>query len=356
MLSAPSRSARRQGAWPDRVPDENALDELLTRPEPETVRVLRQLTSPLVILGAGGKMGPTLAVLALRAARAAGRRTDVIAVSRFSDPQARRWIEARGVRTIAADLLERDQMRRLPAAENVIYLVGLKFGTGRNPAATWAMNTLAPAAAVDRYSAARLVALSTGNVYPMVRVVDGGADESHSLTPLGEYGNAAVARERILQFQAARYGTRMAVLRLNYALDLRYGVFRDVAQRVWQGAPIDLRNGYCNCIWQGDANNRILQALDLVDHPPAVYNLTHRSRISIRTLAEIFGRLLRRQPRFRNREAATALLSNPARLDAHLGQPRTPLDVVARWTARWVAEGQRSLERPTRFEVRDGRY
>jgi nucleoside-diphosphate-sugar epimerase len=341
---------------PDRIDTEEELDEVLTRPRPVLVEFIQTLTGPLVILGAGGKMGPTLAVLAQRAARCAGHPLEVFAVSRFTDERTRQWLEARGVSTRSLDLLDRAACRRLPEAGHVISLVGRKFGTAGEAARTWAVNTLVPAHVAGHYADARLVVLSTGNVYPLVPVAGGGSVETDALTPLGEYANAAVARERLCEFFSRRNGTPMTILRLNYAVDLRYGVLVDVARRVAAGEAVPVTTGHVNCIWQGDANEMILRSLALAQAPPRVLNLTGPAVLSVRALALRFGELLGREVRFAGTEADTALLSNPARACALLGPPPTPLETVLRWTADWLRKGGRLLDKPTHFEVRDGSY
>lgn len=335
---------------------EEDLDDLLTCPRPELVEFIPKLSGPLVVLGAGGKMGPTLAVLARRAADAAGHRLDIIAVSRFADEAPRRWLEARGVRTASADLLEKDTLRRLPDASHVVYLVGLKFGTSHDPARTWAVNTLVPAHVVERYATSRIVALSTGNVYPLVPVAGQGSVETDALTPLGEYANAAVARERLFEFCARRQGTPLVIIRLNYAVELRYGVLVDIARKVLAGEPVDVTMGYLNCIWQGDANEMILRALALAQAPPLTLNLTGPEALSVRELAQRFGTLLQKPALIVGSEATTALVSNAARACALLGRPPTPVDQVLRMTAEWLSVGGRTLNKPTHFETRDGKY
>jgi nucleoside-diphosphate-sugar epimerase len=301
-------------------------------------------------------MGPTLAWLARRAAEAAGHSLDVFAVSRFTDQSARRWLEARGVQTVSLDLLDRDSLQQLPEAGAVIYLVGRKFGTSHDAARTWAINTLVPAYVAERFPRARTVVLSTGNVYPLTPVSHGGSVETDSLTPLGEYANAAVARERIFEFFTRQNGTPVCILRLNYAVDLRYGVLVDIARTVHAGEPVSVTTGYVNCIWQGDANELILRALTLAETPPQVLNLTGPAILSIRSLAQRFGELLEQAVLFAGKEADTALLSNPARACALLGPPPTALEAATRWTAHWVKSGGRLLDKPTHFEIRDGRY
>ena len=317
---------------------------------------MRSLSSPLVILGAGGKMGFTLAALAQRAAAAANSRVEVVAVSRFTDASTRRKFEEHGVRTQSVDLLDRENLRELPDSENMIHLAGLKFGTTENPALTWAVNTLVPAHVAERYASARIVALSTGNVYPYMPSHSGGAKESEPLNPLGEYGRAAVAREAVFQDASMQNGTPVAIIRLNYAVELRYGVLVDIAQKVWADEPVEVSNGWFNCLWQGDACDLILRALPLAASPPTVWNLTGLTTLPVREVALTLGELLDRPVNFQGHECDTALLSDSSKLHSALGSPMTPLINVIRWTADWVKNGGRCLNKPTHFEVRDGRY
>jgi nucleoside-diphosphate-sugar epimerase len=310
----------------------------------------------LVILGAGGKMGPTLAVLAKRAAEVARHSLEVVAVSRFSDARARRWLEDRHVKTQSCDLLDNNAVERLPESGNVMHLVGLKFGTAQNPAATWAVNTVVPTRVAERYFDARIVALSTGNVYPLGDAARGGSLETDPLTPLGEYANAAVARERIFEFHSRRRGTRMTLLRLSYAVELRYGVLVDIARKVGFGDPIEVSNGCFNWIWQGDANEMTLRALALAESPPSVWNLCRPEVYSVREVALRLGQLLEREPRFVGTEAQAALLANSARLCHQLGEPSVGLEMALRWIAHWIKNDGRNLGKPTHFEVRDGQY
>ena len=338
------------------IQSETELEERLTQPRPVLVEFIRTLASPLVILGAGGKMGPTLAVLAKRATMLAGRELEVIAVSRFTNDASRKWLEARGVKTRVADLLNRDEVLALPESANVIHLVGLKFGTSLNPSLTWAVNTLTPAYVSERYAKSKLVVLSTGNVYPQSSVKAGGALEDSPLTPVGEYANAAVVRERLFEYFSRNQGTRIALLRLNYAVELRYGVLADIAGKVQAGAPIDLTSGYFNCIWQGDANEFILRSFALAATPPAAYNLSSPAMLSVREVAGSFGKLLDRPVQFTGEESDRALISNSARINHELGAQPTDIADVIQWIAHWVKTGGRSLNKPTHFEVPDGLY
>lgn len=341
---------------PESLRTEQALDERMTRPRPLLVEYMKNVRSPLVILGAGGKMGPTLALLARRAADAAGTGLEIVAVSRYSNPEARRMLEENGMRTLSLDLMERDGYAALPDSPNVLYLIGQKFGTTENPGATWVTNTLPPAYTCERYPTARIVAVSSGNVYPLTSVDGSGSMESDPLEPLGEYANACVARERIFEFFSRKNGTPIALIRLSYAVDLRYGVLYDIARRVWEGQPVDLRTGYFNCIWQGDANEAILRSLALADAPPYAVNLTGTQWCSVREMAEQFGQIMDRPVILQGQETGSAFLSNIVKMLRDLGEPPTSLDDVIRWTADWVIAGGRSLNKPTHFETRDGKY
>jgi nucleoside-diphosphate-sugar epimerase len=335
---------------------EEQLDDFLTRPAPALVDFIKSVPSPLLVLGAGGKMGPTLALLARRAAEAAGHPLEVIAVSRFKDARSRDWLEGRSVKTLSADLFNPRDLENLPDATAIIYLVGLKFGTEQNPAATWAANTVIPTRVTERFPRARIVALSTGNVYPLSPIKQGGSVETDALTPLGEYPNAAVARERIFEFHSQSHNTPVTLLRLFYAVELRYGVLVDIAQKIHAGQPLDLSNGYFNCIWQGDANEMILRALPLTSSPPSVWNLCRPEIFSVRDVAARLGQHLNSAPKFTGAEASTALLGNSSRLCSQLGTPGVRIDEMLFWISAWVRRGGRNLQRPTHFEVRDGKY
>jgi nucleoside-diphosphate-sugar epimerase len=341
---------------PTYIESEPELDSILAHPAPALVSFIRKVSSPLVILGAGGKMGPTLAALAKRASEQASHPLEVIAVSRFSDSSSKTWLEEQKIKTIACDLLDRNAVFDLPDSQNIISLVGLKFGTSDNPATTWAMNTLVPANIAERYPNSRMVALSTGNVYPMSLVSHAGSLEGDSLTPLGEYPNAAVARERIFEFFSRRNGTPIALIRLFYAVELRYGILVDIAKRILSGDAIDLSNGWFNCIWQGDANEMIIRSLALAASPPSVWNLCYPEIYNVRAIAAELGDLMGIAPMFKGNESPTALLGNSQRLCSTLGVSPTNIKTVLRWTAAWVKNNGRTLNKPTHFETRDGKY
>jgi len=341
---------------PEVISDEAALEDFQTTPTEDLIESLGRLDGNLLVLGVGGKMGPTLARLARRALDAGRSGARVIGVSRFSDPVAERRLQEAGVETISADLLEEGTLARLPDAPNVIFMAGRKFGSTGAEELTWAMNTYLPALVAQRYRDSRIVVFSTGNVYPLTPVSQGGATETTPVAPIGEYAQSCLGRERMFQYFSSQYGTQVSIVRLNYAIDLRYGILFDVASRVWRGDPIDVTMGNVNVIWQGDANRVVLRSLDACASPPTVLNLTGPETVSVRYLANRFGQCFDRAPVVVGEEAPTALLSNAARAQHRFGYPRVPLDAMVRWTAQWVAEGGRSLGKPTHYETRDGKF
>lgn len=342
---------------PEVIESEESLDDLLTEPTDEVVRALAALDGDLLILGVGGKIGPTLARLARRAFDAGDIRRRVIGVSRFSSPEAGGYLRAHGVETVSADLLEPGALARLPDAPNLVFMAGRKFGSTGAESLTWAMNAYVPALVAERYRGSRIVVFSTGNVYPLVPVASGGATEATPPAPVGEYAQSCLGRERLFEHFSELHGTPTTILRLNYAIDLRYGVLHDVARRVWAGEPIDLTMGNVNAIWQGDACGAALRCLALAKSPPLVLNLTGPETVSVRYLATRFAEILGRPtPSFVGDEAQTALLSNASLAHGLLGYPRVPLERMVRWVAEWVRRGGRTLSKPTHFEARDGRF
>lgn len=337
--------------------DEAALEELLSRPTPGLVETLRGIEGNFVLLGAAGKMGPTLARQLRRGLEAAGRGGQrVTAVARFSDPAARAAVEAAGVAAVRADLMDREQVAALPDAANVIFMAGQKFGTSDAPDLTWMMNTYVPALAAERYAGSRIVSFSTGCVYANVPVTSGGAREEDPLEPLGDYANSAVGRERVFTYFSRRNGTPVVFFRLNYAIDLRYGVLVDIAQKVLAGQSVDATMGHANVIWQGDANAQAIQCLAHAASPPFALNVTGPETVSVRWLAHRFGELFDRPAQVVGQEADTALLSNAARAHALFGYPTVTLEQMIRWVATWLQGGGRLLGKPTHFETRDGKY
>ena len=339
-------------ALPDRFESVEALDEFMTRPTRALVDDLAAVEGDLVILGVAGKMGPTLARLAKRA----GPARSVVGVARFSDPAVRVRLAAHGVETIACDLLDRAAVAALPDAPNVIFAAGHKFGASGAPALTWAMNTHVPALVAERYRAARIVAFSTGNVYGLVPAGRAGASESTAPTPVGEYAQSCLGRERMFEFFSQRHGTPGRIVRLNYAIDMRYGVVFDVASKVFRGEPVDVTMGHVNVIWQGDANAQVLRCLAHCTTPTAPINVTGAETISIRWLANQLASRLGTDAKVVGQEAPTALVSDTTRATALFGAPLVPLARMLDWVADWVQAGGTSFGKPTKFEVRDGEF
>jgi uncharacterized protein YbjT (DUF2867 family) len=336
--------------------DDEELEEYLSRPSTEVVSALRDVPGDVIVLGAGGKMGPSLTSMLRQAATELGDRREIIAVSRFSSDAAARQLEDAGVRVVRADLGRRDAIARLPDAPNAIYMAGQKFGTRDLPSLTWAMNTLVPAMVAERFSASRIVAFSTGNVYPLSAVDGAGSRETDPLTPLGEYANSCVGRERVLEHVSRTAGARIAIVRLNYAVDLRYGVLVDIAHRLIAGEAVPLGMGYVNVIWQGDANAQAIRCLGLAASPPFVVNVTGPERLSVRDAASRLASLLGVRARFEGSEAPDALLSDTTLAQSVFGPPVVSTDTLIEWVASWVACGGTRLGKATKFEVRDGGY
>jgi nucleoside-diphosphate-sugar epimerase len=352
----PALSAAPARPLPSTVSSTEQLEELLARPTAPALAALATLDSDLVILGVSGKMGPTLARMARRALDQLHLPYKVYGVARFSQPAVRDALAAHGVEPIACDLLDRNALAALPESQNVIFMAGQKFGTTGNQPMTWAINTYLPALVCERYRDARIVAFSTGNVYPLTPLVEGGSQEGDAVQPVGEYAASCLGRERLFEYFSRTQGLRCAIMRLNYAVELRYGVLVDVAQRVYQRQPVDLTMGAANVIWQGDANGQALAMLPLCSAPPTVLNVTGPETVSIRRVAEQFGRIFGVEPHFTGAESATALLSNAAQSQRYFGYPSVPLDQIVHWIADWVAAGGASLNKPTHFETRDGEF
>lgn len=336
--------------------NEAELEDLLSAPLDADVRAMRELPGDLIVLGAGGKMGPSLVRRARRAVEAAGVRKRVIAVARFSEAGLADRLQREGIEVLATDLLAPGALADLPDCPNVIFMAARKFGTSGQEGLTWAMNTYLPGQVAERFRHARLVAFSTGNVYPLSPVTGGGSVEADAPAPVGEYAQSALGRERMFEHFSSVHGTRVALLRLNYAIDLRYGILLDVAQKVWQRQAVNVGMPAINVIWQGDANSICLRAFEMADSPPLKLNVTGPETVSVRWLAREFAQRFGTEVSLEGVEAGTALLSNAARCHRHFGYPSVSLQQMIDWVADWVQRGGRTLGKPTQFEQREGQF
>jgi dTDP-4-dehydrorhamnose reductase len=339
------------------IETEQDLEERLSRPTDADAAAIALLEGDLLILGAGGKMGPSLARLAQRAAEKAGVRKRIIAVARFTNQDLIAQLQLHGIETISSDLLQPGALEALPDVPNVIFMAARKFGTSGAEHLTWAMNTYLPGRVAERYRHARIAAFSTGNVYPLRAVEQGGAVESTPPAPVGEYAQSALGRERMFEYASSKWGTRVSILRLNYAVELRYGVLLDIGLAVFERRPVDVRMGLVNVIWQGDANSICLRSLAYSASPPVILNVTGPETLSVRYIArqfaEHFGII---EPIFDGAESGTALLNNAAQAHRLFGYPSVTAAEVIAWTANWIARGGSTLNKPTHFDVRDGKF
>ena len=340
-------------ALPKRIESVEHLEDLMTAPTPALVEDLARAPGDIAILGVGGKMGPTLARLAKRAAPE--RR--VIGVARFSEPGLRESLQGHGIECVTADLLDRAEVERLPRAPNVVFMAGRKFGSAGREDLTWAMNAYVPALVAEAFAGSRIVVFSTACVYPYVEVREGGATEAvPPIPPPGDYANSCVARERMFQYWSNVRGTPGRLIRLSYAIDMRYGVLHDVAKKVLAGTPIDLTMGNVNVIWQGDANSQALRSLAHCTAPTTALNVTGPEVTNIRKLALAFGQRFGVTPRFTGAEAGSAWLLDTRKAQALFGRPEVPIGTLIDWTADWVKRGMPSLGKDTHFDVRDGKF
>lgn len=334
------------------IESEEDLEKALSNPYPEDVDFGTKLQGDILVLGAGGKMGPTLVLRILQATKG----LKVYAVSRFSDPLQEAKLKKFGATTIVGDLLNEETLNRLPDCPNVIYMAGMKFGATGQEDLMWAVNCYLPGRIVERFKSSRIVAFSTGNVYSLVPASSGGSKETDAPGPVGEYAQSCLGRERVLQDFSNRWATPICILRLNYAVEPRYGVLLDIAKRVYCGQSVPLEMGYVNVIWQGDANSVVFRALSLCSSPAEILNLTGEKVFSVRFLAEQFAQRFGCEAIFKGRESETALLNDASRCHELFGIPRKSIDAIIELTADWVQRKNPTLNKPTKFEVRDGKF
>lgn len=335
---------------------EEKLDELLTTPSQALIDDMKKIKGDIMVLGAGGKMGPTLCILAKKAIEQAGIEKRVIAVSRFSDPIATELLHKHQVETISCDLLDTAQLRALPETENVIYMAGRKFGTDGSEWKTWAMNATLPAFVAEKFQGSNIVVFSSGNIYPIVPLSSGGCSEEDPVGPVGEYTMSCLARERAFEYAANHYGTNIFIYRLNFAVDLRYGVLYDMADKIMRGEPISIATPVLNCIWQGSANEIALRGLLHASSPAKIMNVTGPETISIQKAANLLGSVLGKEPIFEGEPGNDAYLNDSAEAMETFGYPSVSIRTLIRWQAEWILDGGRALGKPTHFEERKGSY
>jgi nucleoside-diphosphate-sugar epimerase len=340
----------------DHLDTEADLDACLSAPSAADIAWCRRLEGDVLVLGAAGKMGPSLVQRLARAISAAGARHRVIAASRFSTPASRQALDDAGATTLAVDLLDPASVETLPDSSSVLFLAGRKFGSTSNTALTWATNTIVPANVARRFATSRIVAFSTGNVYPFVPVSSRGSVESDAAAPRGEYAQSCLGRERVFEYYSREHGTPMLLLRLNYAVDLRYGVLVDIARAVKDGRAVDRTVSHFNAIWQGDANSYALRALDGCASPPRVLNVTGSETLSVTDVAEFFGGRFGKRPEFRGQPTGEALLSDARACHEWLGPPEVSTLELMNAVASWLERGGRTLDKPTHFETADGKF
>jgi nucleoside-diphosphate-sugar epimerase len=339
-----------------KILNEEQLEVNLSRPLPETIEVFNNLDGDIIFLGIAGKIGPSLARMAKRSCDEAGVKKRIIGVSRFSNLKEKELIESLGIETVQGDLLDNDFISELPLVKNVFYLTGMKFGSRENLSMTWAVNSYIPAMVAEHYKQSRIVAYSTGCIYPLVSISSGGSVETDTPEPIGEYAQSCLGRERMFEFGSKKYKTPVALIRLNYAVELRYGVLVDIAIKVKNKLPVDLSMGYFNAIWQGDANNYVLRSLLHTESPAKILNIAGEETLSVREIALKFAKLFNTQINFVGKEADTALLSNSNLVFNLFGKPTVSTDEMVHWIANWLMENKKLLDKPTHFEVRDGKY
>jgi nucleoside-diphosphate-sugar epimerase len=341
---------------PDLIQSDAELEDLLSSPSAEDIAFFRKVEGDLIILGVGGKIGPCLARRAGRAAQAAGAKIRIYGTDVHCEDLDADLLEEAGIEILCVNLLEPSDFATLPEAPNVIFMAGRKFGSSGNESLTWALNVHVPALVAERYRHSRIVAFSSGNIYPFLPVITGGAREETTPAPLGDYAQSVLGRERMFEYFSARNGTPVTLLRLNYAIDLRYGVLVDIGSKVFEGRAVDVTAGAANVIWQGDVNSVTLRCLAHCQSPPFILNLTGPETLSIRAVAKRFGEIFGKEPILEGQEAPTALVSNAARCFRLFGYPSVTTEQMIEWTAHWIKIGGTNLGKPTHFETRNGKF
>lgn len=332
------------------------LDELISTPTDAVIEAVGQCDGRFAVLGAGGKMGFHVSLMLRRALEKLNRREPVVTVSRFGSVETRQQFANAGFETVCADLSSADEISELPEYENVFYLAGVKFGTSGNPELLTRMNVLMPQLVARHFQRSRIVALSTGCVYSFTTPESGGSTEDSPTDPPGEYAQSCKGREAAFRDASEQFGTRSCLIRLNYSIDLRYGVLVDIAQKVRAGLPVDVSTGYANVIWQGDATAHIIQTLPYAAAPPFVLNVTGPETLSVRDIAHMFAERFGCGPTIEGEEQSTAWLSNASKSHSLFGRPRVGIEQMTSWIADWLEQGGETLNKPTHFEVRDGDY
>jgi nucleoside-diphosphate-sugar epimerase len=344
---------------PENIRDEQHLEDLLSEPTSAAVAAMSRLQGDIILLGVAGKMGPTLARMAARASSMAGVSRKIIGVSRFSKDEGDKLqmqLSEFGIQSLRCDLLDADQLSKLPDVPNVIYMPAMKFGSTNQEGLTWAMNTFLPGMVCQKFRKSKIVAFSTGNIYGLSPIALGGSRECDTPNPTGDYAMSCLGRERMFDHFSRTFNIPVSIIRLNYATEMRYGVLVDLARKVWEQKPIDLSMGALNAIWQADANAMTLASFDAAQSPPFILNVTGPELLSVRVIAATFARMMNRPLTFTGAESADAFLSNGA-LGHHLySYPRVPVMTLQHWIADWVSRGGSSLNKPTHFEARDGKY
>lgn len=332
------------------------LDYYISTPKSCAQQAARKIRGDVLVLGAAGKMGHHLSLMLKRCFEANGQNNRVIAVSRFSSPGSRDQFEKNGIRTIACDLHNENDLAALPGAENIWFMAGVKFGTGNQPELLHKMNVEMPGRVAHRFKRARITVLSTGCVYSFVPVNSAGSTELDPVKSIGEYAESCRGRENAFRSISEKEGLRAVLIRLNYSVEMRYGVLVDIAQKVLNRQPIDISMGRFNCIWQGDALTHIIASIELARSPVEVLNVTGPETLSICDTAKKFGALLDREPVFTGKEQETTWLNNANKAIQLFGAPEVSADQMIGWIAEWLKHGRETLGKPTKFEVRSGKF